>query len=478
MDFLYTRPERQGISPRTLLRFFNYCEQEIHSLYSFAVVRGNSVVASGYSKPMRSDMLKMLHSASKSLNSMAIGIAIGDGKLSLDDRLIDFFPDELPLNHDPRVERITIRDMLKMASSSAATSKVFRDVKGSWRQFYLGLTPYAEPGEFFSYDTGAAYMLSCIVTKVMGKNTLEVLKERVFPYLDIKNVIWQEDTEGNNVGGWGCYMKIPDFVKLGRLVLNYGVWQGHQLVPEWYMREATRKQIETFRNPGTGWGYGYGYQFWIYPESRFGMFGAFGQLVVCDPKKDLFVVTSGGCTREENRRLLLIINDTIFAESCNYPISYDDVAFKDLQDRVTAWELPLANGKATSSCEKNVFEHRYVFRENSTGITSLKFTRADEEKINIELGIKGTTIQVAAGNKDWCTVENEPLLGDCIHKIHSFSYGWTSPTHLQLKQYMCNTSYFKTYEIEFSGMGVDLSVTQNISVNDLTADHLIGTWGE
>lgn len=462
VTFNYSRPERQGISPSTLHRFLDSCEREVHSLYSFTVIKGTTVAAMGYYDPMKPDQMKIGHSLSKSMNALAVGIAIGDGTLHLDDRLVTYFPEDLPKEHDPRVERITVRDLLMMASNSAYTSATFVNVSSNWRSCYLGMKPYAEPGEWFAYDTGASYMLSCLVTKAMGKNSLEVLNERVFPYMGIEGAKWLLDADGNCTGGWGCYLKAQDLAKLGRLLLNYGQWEGRQLIPAWFMRQATTKQIDTYRNPGMGWPYGYGYQFWRFPEDTFGCFGVFGQLIVCDPKRDLYVTTTGGCTEQENQRLLRIITETIIAEAQQGPIPYEDVEYHSLEKRLAELCLPVADGESDSAREREYFSGTYSFADNQTGITSIAFERTAQDELDIQMVFRGTPVEVHAGHRRWIT--SEAPLDTPEHTVHSFTYGWESGNCLTIKQYMCNSSYYKIYHFTFSDQKVEFSVEQNVSL--------------
>lgn len=474
MQFQNSRPELQGISPHTIMRFLDKCERQINSLYSFVIVKGNTIASQGYYRPMFPGQLKMTHSLSKSINSLAVGIALGDGKLHLDDRLVDFFQDELPKEHDIRMERITIKDMLVMAASSVATSAAFSKVEGSWRKFYLESVPFDEPGKFFSYDTGAAYMLSCIVTKVMGKNSLEVLKERVFAPMGIDTAYWLEDGDGNNTGGWGFYVKAEDMVKLGRLILNFGKWEGKQLIPEWYMREAAAKQIDTYRNPGGSWAYGYGYQFWRYPENTFGWSGAFGQFLVCSEEKDLYVVTTSGCMREESQRLVTIITETIIAEAAAEAIPMDDEAYEKLQARLAGLELPTAPGASENKCENIYFDRRYEVAQNDSGISMVRISRMDTSTVQAEVLIHGNQVKFEAGYQRWITKEDANLDSE-LHRIHSFSYGWTEDGHLLIKQYMCNTTYNRIWDFQFCADCLKLVIAQNIAIGGECIYHLEGT---
>ena len=473
MRFTYARPESQGVSPRTIGRFLDLCEKEVNSLYSYVIVKGAVIASRGFYKPMEPGQIKIMHSVSKSLNALAVGIAIGEGKLSLDDYLVDHFRDELPEKHDPRVERIQIRHMLMMAANSAYTSASFINVPTSWRAAYLGMTPYDEPGQWWHYDTGASYMLSCLVTKTMGKKTVDVLRERVFGPMGIEQVHWLEDRDGNSTGGWGCYLLPMDMAKLGRLMLNYGEWEGRQLVPAWFMRQALSKRIDNYRNPTMGWPYGYGYQFWMYPEKCFGCFGAFGQLVICNPEKDLYVTTTGGCTERECQRLARIITETIIAESLNEPLPMDDVGYQELEKRLENLTLPCAEGEAASSGESAAFGKKYVFDANPAKIGELTFTREDAGTLAIAMRLDGKPVTVKAGHGKWLTADVP--LDTPMHTLHSFTYGWKKPDTLELKQYLCNASYYKLYTFVFTDNKVEFTVKQNVSLYANQEERIAGS---
>lgn len=340
MHFTRARPESRGLSPRTVTRFLDACEKEVRWLHSFVIAKGTEILSEGWYAPTDPHRPRILHSISKSLTSLAVGIAVGEDKIRLDDTLADYFPNELPAARDPRVDRVRVRDLLTMSASSAETSAAFVNTPGNWRTHYLGLPLPANPGEYFSYDTGATYMLSCIVTKTTGENVHSLLRSRVFNPMGFGETSWLEDREGNNTGGWGCSMAPTDMTKIGRLLLNNGEWEGRQLVPEAYLRQALSKQIDTYRNPGMGWPYGYGYQFWMFPERCVGCFGAFGQLILCSREKDMWVTTTGNCQTSDCQRLARIITETIFAESQTAPIPMDDPAYAQLSVRLAALKLP------------------------------------------------------------------------------------------------------------------------------------------
>ena len=151
------RMEDFGLSPKTVLRFLAATE-DMKSLYSLTVVKDGKTLLDRYFKPFHRELYRDLYSVSKSVVSLAVGVAVDQGKLRLEDRPADFFGEELPGEYDPRVKDITVRNLLNMSASSAYTSNTFRGKDCNWRTLYLGLPLPDDPGKAFHYDTGAPYM--------------------------------------------------------------------------------------------------------------------------------------------------------------------------------------------------------------------------------------------------------------------------------------------------------------------------------
>lgn len=156
------------------------------------------------------------------MNSIAVGIAIDEGKLHLDDLVIDYFKEYLPEEYDKRIDQLTVRNLLTMAANSCRLSTCFRGVTDSWITHYFTYKLPHDPGTVFQYDTGASYMLSSLVTKTMHKNVLALMKERVLKPMGITDIEWLESPEGNTVGGWGLYLKTPDIAENCNITCQYG----------------------------------------------------------------------------------------------------------------------------------------------------------------------------------------------------------------------------------------------------------------
>jgi CubicO group peptidase (beta-lactamase class C family) len=283
-------PEAQGISSQAISDFVSTVDK-IDTLHSFMLVRHGHVIAEGWWKPEAPDKPHVLHSLSKSFNSTAVGLAIAEGKLSLDDPVLRFFPAEAPADPSENLKAMKVRDLLTMTCGHDAEAKSSRGAP-SVKDFLTQPVPH-KPGTHFLYNTLGSYTLSAIVTKATGQTSLEFLKPRLFEPLGIENPDWPSSPEGNSLGGYGLKLCTEDIAKFGQLYLQKGKWNGKQLVPQNWVEQATRKQVpndqEGHSKIGIDWVQGYGFQFWRCTHNAFRGDGANGQLCVVIPEKDAVI---------------------------------------------------------------------------------------------------------------------------------------------------------------------------------------------
>ncbi|HEY3854512.1 MAG TPA: serine hydrolase [Verrucomicrobiae bacterium] len=284
-------PEAQGVSSQAVLDFLEQADKNVNTLHSYMVVRHGHVISEAWWKPESAEKPHILNSLSKSFNSTAVGLAIHEGKLSLDDPVLKFFPDDAPADPSDNLKAMTVRDLLTMTCGHDTEPK---SVGGgpSVKQFLAHPVVY-KPGTHFQYNTMGAYTLSAIVTKVTGQTSLEYLKPRLFEPLGIENPRWDTSPEGNSLGGYGMYIRTEDIAKFGQLYLQRGKWDGKQLIPEDWVAQATTKQVsndkEGHSKIGIDWVQGYCFQFWRCTHNAYRGDGAGGQLCVVMPDQDMVV---------------------------------------------------------------------------------------------------------------------------------------------------------------------------------------------
>jgi CubicO group peptidase (beta-lactamase class C family) len=283
-------PEAQGISSEAVYDFLEAVDR-INTLHSVMLVRHGQVIAEGWWKPEAADKPHILNSLSKSFNSTAVGLAIEEGKLRLDDPVLKFFPNDAPADPSENLKAMTVRDLLTMTCGHDTEPKAVRGAP-SVKQFLAHPVVY-KPGTHFQYNTMGSYTLSAIVTKVTGQTSLDFLKPRLFEPLGIDHPQWDSSPEGYSLGGYGLKLCTEDIAKFGQLYLQKGKWNGKQLIPEQWVEQATSKQVpndqEGHSKIGIDWQQGYGFQFWRCTHNAFRGDGAGGQLCVVIPEKDAVV---------------------------------------------------------------------------------------------------------------------------------------------------------------------------------------------
>lgn len=284
-------PEAQGVSTQSVCDFVEAVDK-VNTLHSFMIVRHGNVIAEGWWSPEAADRPHVLWSLSKSFNSTAVGLAIAEGKLSLDDPVLKFFPDLAPENPSENLKAMKVRDLLSMSGGHDVEPK-FKIEDGPSVKEFLAQPVVHKPGTHFKYNTPGSYMLSAIVTKVTGQRVVDFLKPRLFDPLGIENPKWDAGAEGYNFGGYGLFVCTEDIAKFGQLYLEKGKWNGKQLLPESWVAEATSKQVandgEGHSKIGIDWTQGYGFQFWRCTHNAFRGDGRAGQLCVVMPEKDAVV---------------------------------------------------------------------------------------------------------------------------------------------------------------------------------------------
>ena len=217
-------PEAQGVSSAGILAFVDAADQNVESMNSFMLLRHGHVVAEGWWAPYRAEAPHSLYSLSKSFTSTAVGLAIAEGKLSLDDEVLKFFPDDAPAKPSNNLKSMRVSDLLRMSTGQQAEPP--RTSSEPWTKTFLAQPVPFKPGTHFLYNTSATYMLSAIVQKATGMTVLDYLKPRLFDPLGIEHPTWETSPQGISAGGYGLSIRTEDIARFGQLYLQKGKWEG------------------------------------------------------------------------------------------------------------------------------------------------------------------------------------------------------------------------------------------------------------
>jgi CubicO group peptidase (beta-lactamase class C family) len=290
-------PEEVGIPSQAVTSFVDALAQSGQEIHSFMLLRHGRVAAEGWWKPYEPALPHQLFSLSKSFTSTGIGFAVAEGRLSVDDPVLSFFPEAAPKRPSANLQAMRVRHLLTMTSGHAADTldRVTRKGTRDWVKAVLALPVEELPGSRFVYNSGASYLLSAIVQKVTGQRLLAWLGPRLFAPLGIEGATWETCPRGIDAGGWGLSLRTEDIAKFGQLLLAKGRWEGKQLIAEAWIGEATKAQVSNDR-PGEppDWTQGYGYQFWLCRHGCFRGDGAFGQYCLVMPEQEAVLAMTSG----------------------------------------------------------------------------------------------------------------------------------------------------------------------------------------
>ncbi len=234
-------PEAEGVSSKDIINFLDATSKGKTEFHSFMLLRHGKVIAEGWWNPYRADLKHTLYSCSKSFTATAIGFALQEKLISLHDKVVSFFPKDLPDTISTYLSELTVKDVLMMSDGQEPDPTFTVASKDSnWIKGFLATTIKYEPGTKFLYNSLGTYMLSAIIQKVTGQKTIDYLKPRLFDPLGIQGIDWETDTKGINTGGWGLRVKTEDMAKFAELFLQKGNWNGKQVLPASGLKKRAR----------------------------------------------------------------------------------------------------------------------------------------------------------------------------------------------------------------------------------------------
>ena len=374
-ELKHCSPEEVNVDSKAIKAFLDEITKKNLGLHSFTVVRHDKVCAQGFFAPYAAEYPHVLYSMSKSLTSTAVGFAIDEGLLKLDNKVVDFFP-EYRAAKRPFNRALTVRMLLTMRSDKLVT--VFEEKgKTDWIKLFFEAPFMLPPDSKFNYISENTFMLSAIVKKVTGKSTLDYLDEKMFQPLGIQKPFWEQDGLGNSAGGWGCYMRSEDLAKFFLPYIHEGKWlDGTQLVPAFWVKEALSKQTDSVHDGANDIINGYGYQFWKNPvPNSFRADGLFGQRCFMFPEYDALVVLN--CGEAEDYKVMEVFWK--YFPNCfkSETLKKDKAAVKALEDKISTLSMPtLAPTERHPQIEKMIENRPIVFKTNEyTSVVTVTTTQ-------------------------------------------------------------------------------------------------------
>lgn len=290
--FRNVTPEEIGIPSKAIINFINELEDNNVNMHGFIMMKDNNIFCECYLKPFDKDFEHRMYSVGKSFTSIAIGLLQDEGKLNIDDKICSYFKDNLPKEGvHPYIEETTIKDMLMMMTPHYKTTYKINP-KNDWVESFFYAKPSHKPGTIFSYDTSSTHVLSALVEKLSEKTLMDYLREKVLDYIGFSEESrFLKDPFGVSQGGSGLICTLRDLAKFSYVCMNDGKYNGNQLIPKEYLKEATSKKVDTSMQSSYDEKLGYGYQIWMSRYNGFTFYGIGGQLSICIPKYKIIFCT-------------------------------------------------------------------------------------------------------------------------------------------------------------------------------------------
>ena len=472
-------PELQGVRSEAILAFLDGLAATPARIHSVMLLRHGRVIAEAWWRPFGPERKRYLYSLSKSFTSTAVGFAVQDGLLALDDRVVSFFPDNLPETVSDNLAAMRVRDLLTMTTGHATdtTPAIFAPGLVNWTQAILALPVQDPPGTHFVYNSGATYLLAVIVQTRTGRTLIDYLSGKLLGPLGIADVTWDACPRGYLVGGWGLAATTEDVARFGQFCLQRGMWKGVQLIPAAWIDEATAKQVP---NDGEDrvlepidWKQGYGYQFWRCQHDAYRGDGAFGQYCVVMPGQDAVLALT---SETANMQVVL---DQVWAHLVpalegDGPLPTSPTA-QQLKERLSHLQIAPPSGLSSTT----VLGKGGVFSAdpNQSGIHTIA-VEIDPEGCVLRVVNEGGEHAVRCGFGRW--VDNQttmPFLIPTMIKLFSAptlqapvplagAATWSDPQTLTLIWQYLETPHQVTVTCHFDGDALSLQIQHSVAEPD------------
>jgi CubicO group peptidase (beta-lactamase class C family)/predicted glycoside hydrolase/deacetylase ChbG (UPF0249 family) len=479
-------PEEQGVSSPALLEFIETADREIDQMHSLMLVRHGHVVAEGWWSPCDAQTPHILYSLSKSFTSTAVGLAIAEGKLSIDDEVLRFFPEETPSEPSANLRAMRVRDLLCMSTGHQSEAPMWRDNPGSrtsgqtWTKNFLAHPVPFKPGTHFIYNSPATYMQSAIVQKVTGMTVLDYLRPRLFEPLGIENPLWITSPQGIIVGAYGLLARTEDIARFGQLYLQKGNWQGRQLIPPEWIEQATARQTANGSSPKSDWDQGYGYQFWRSRHNSFRGDGAFGQFCLVLPELDAVVAITSGV--RDMQAVLNLVWDKLLPAMRADRLPDDAASANKLVAMLAGLTVRHPAGKSDVPLAAKISRKWYSFPENDRAIhaVALDFsTQPPALLVRTAGGEFRTPVGIGAWSKTHDGFANgiQKFLSVPEHPLVAASGAWTADDAFTVKLVVCETPFSSTLTIRFDGDQLLFESEHNVAFGATKLPQLVGQSG-
>ena len=463
-----SKPEAEGVASSGLLSFVEALDQ-VDAMNSVMLVRHGHVILEGWWEPYGPETPHELFSLSKSFTSTAVGLAVAEHRLSIDDEVLKFFPNDAPANPTNNLKAMRVRDLLTMSAGHQDETSSAAD-KISPTAFLAHPVPH-KPGTHFKYNTPATFMLSAIVQKQTGQTVLDYLEPRLFEPLGIARPTWNTNWQGISLGGYGLNVCTEDIAKFGQLYLQKGKWNGKQLLPAEWIEMATSKQVSNGSNPQSDWDQGYGFQFWRCRHNAFRGDGAFGQYCVVLPEEDAVLAITSGV--KDMQAVLNIVWDKLLPTLKPTHLRSDPDSREKLSRRLASLKVKTVEGAASSPAAEKILGKKFVFPPNEQNIESITLARGAGGGLTATVTGTNRVSTLNCGVKSW--QRGRGSIGNYKDVPIAGCAAWSTDDTCVLKLCVYETPFYATWKLRLEDEKMLFDSEANVGFGATRRPQLIGT---
>ena len=405
-------PEEVGIHSRSFLEFFDRIREERIELHSFHLIRRKKMALACVAKPFTENSPHRIYSAAKGIQCLAALFLVQEGKLSLNDRVVDVFKDYLPDKMDPKMGEMTIYHLLTMTNGHPRTGFYEMRKSDNWIKSFLSQPLLRQPGTEFEYNNGPPHLACCLPRVLTGQTMIEYLTPRFFEPLGMVDLCETclDPANPTDLEPTTQCLSPLDFVKFALFFLQGGSWNGKQLLRSDLCNLVGKRHFPTKHASPDVLSTQYGFGLFCYGNSFGGyrFHGGYGQMAIVIPELDIACAYMANITEEDNSKILDIFDSTIVRGCFENPVAQCEEDYRKLKELVSNYSLsPYGEPKSERQGEWN--GKTVVFDPNPQGIDSVSFNF--EGGIKLDIIRNGRKIEALCGqNGDWIPNADYPLM--------------------------------------------------------------------
>lgn len=449
------------LSSKSIYEFYKELENKGVENHGLLIMKDGEILFEEYSYPYSSEIPHTLFSVTKSIVATAAGFAIDECLFSLDSKILPFFPEYEACKSD-EWDNLTVRSVLTMQSNKEFS--FLQDMTGNYVEMFMK-APFRK-NKGFLYSNNDAHMVAALIQKLSGQSLVDYLTPRLFEPLGIERPFWETNSIGECIGGTGGHFKLRDLAKICQCYADGGKYNGVQIIPEWWTKEATRKHVTLNDRDDED---GYGYFFWLH-NGVFSMNGMFGQQISCLPNQNVVVASFNSVVNDtvHNKLVKKLLNEAFETESGG---EWDKKLADYLKNRgekpVECENLPpIPTGKtfyitaASDVLAKLMFPAGLIPRSLTASFA--KRPKKNLNQVSFELSEKVLTVKWFEEDDEVkinCALDGNPCISECSIKGYQYkiwAYAYMADGVLNAVVKPINTLATQRIRFEFSDNAVKL----------------------